>query len=176
MTWGKTKMNYNPAKRSFPPWQRHPLKELLKQHLKTLIPLSSIQNEIHVFSWSCATWVRKFLSTKDCFVGSTLTGHQQTDLCYPDEVGDDSCSLWGGWLAEHHELNPLWNAVEEGDETLQDGVVHGAAVHHKAVVVLKLNKGGSVCHLHTSIFILWTLPSQILKYILTLKSNPHRTG
>lgn len=77
------------------------------------------------------------------FVGITLTGHQQTDLCYSDEVGDDSCPLWGSWLAEHHELDPLRDAVEEGDETLQDGVVHSAAVHHKAVVVLKLNEGGS---------------------------------
>lgn len=53
-------------------------------------------------------------------------------------MGDDNSSLRGGGLAEHHELDPLGDAVEESDETLQDGVVHRAAVHHKAVVVLKL--------------------------------------
>lgn len=53
-------------------------------------------------------------------------------------MGDDGRSLWGSGLAEHHELDPLGDTVEKGDKTLQDGVVHGAAVHHKAVVVLKL--------------------------------------
>lgn len=56
-------------------------------------------------------------------------------------MGDDGSSLRGGGLAEHHELDPLGDAVEKGDKTLQDGVIHRAAVHHKAVVVLKL-KGG----------------------------------
>lgn len=59
-------------------------------------------------------------------------------------MGDDGRSLWGGRLAEHHELDPLGDAVEEGDETLQDGVIHCAAVHYKAVVVLKLQEGRSV--------------------------------
>lgn len=53
-------------------------------------------------------------------------------------MGDDGSSLRGSGLAEHHELDPLRDAVEESDETLQDGVVHGAAMHHKAVVVLEL--------------------------------------
>lgn len=53
-------------------------------------------------------------------------------------MGDDDSSLRGGGLAEHHELDPLRDAVEESDETLQDGVVHRAAVRHKAVVVLEL--------------------------------------
>lgn len=53
-------------------------------------------------------------------------------------MGDDISSLRGGGFAEHHELDPLGDAVEERDETLQDGVIHRAAVHHKAVVVLKL--------------------------------------
>lgn len=69
---------------------------------------------------------------------------QQTDLCHSDEVGDDGCSLRGGWLAEHHELDPLGDAVEKGDEAFQDGVIHCAAVHHKAVVVLKLKEGRSI--------------------------------
>lgn len=56
-------------------------------------------------------------------------------------MGDDGSSLWGGGLAEHHELDPLGDAVEESDETLQDGIVHRAAMHHKAVVVLKLKRG-----------------------------------
>lgn len=64
-----------------------------------------------------------------------------TDLRHPDEMGDDDSSLRGGGLAEHHELDPLGDAVEESDETLQDGVVHRAAMHHKAVVVLKLKRG-----------------------------------
>lgn len=68
-----------------------------------------------------------------------------TNLCHPDEMGDDSCSLLGGGLAEHHELDPLGDAVEERDEALQDGVVHRAAVHHEAVVVLKLSKEAG-CH------------------------------
>lgn len=55
-------------------------------------------------------------------------------------MGDDGRSLWGGGLAEYHELDPLGDAVEKGDKTLQDGVVHCAAVHHKAVVVLKLKR------------------------------------
>lgn len=53
-------------------------------------------------------------------------------------MGDDVGPLRGGGLAEHHELDPLGDAVEERDEALQDGVIHRAAVHHKAVVVLKL--------------------------------------
>lgn len=63
-----------------------------------------------------------------------------TDLCHPDEVGDDGRSLRSRRLAEHHELDPLGDAVKERDETLQDGVIHGAAVHHEAVVVLKLKE------------------------------------
>lgn len=53
-------------------------------------------------------------------------------------MGDDSGSLRGGGLAENHELDPLGDAIKERDEALQYGVIHGAAVHHKAVVVLKL--------------------------------------
>ena len=62
-------------------------------------------------------------------------------LGHPDEVRYDSGPLGRGGLAEHHELDPLGHAVEEGDEALQHGVVHGAAVHHKAVVVLELQGG-----------------------------------
>lgn len=69
---------------------------------------------------------------------------QQTYLCHSDEVGDDGGSLRGGGLAEHHKLDPLGDAVEERDETLQDGVIHRAAMHHKAVVVLKLKGGKGV--------------------------------
>lgn len=57
---------------------------------------------------------------------------------------DDGGSLGGGGLAEHHELDPLGDAVEKGDEALQDGVIHGAAVHHKAVVVLELKRRRSI--------------------------------
>lgn len=63
-----------------------------------------------------------------------------TDLCHPDEVGDDGRSLRRRRLAEHHELDPLGDAVEKRDESLQDGVIHCAAVHHEAVVVLKLKE------------------------------------
>ncbi len=59
-------------------------------------------------------------------------------------MGDDSSSLRGRGLAEYHELDPLGDAVEEGDEALQDGVIHCAAVHHEAVVVLKLKEGRGV--------------------------------
>lgn len=55
-------------------------------------------------------------------------------------MGDDSSSLRSCWLAEHHKLDPLGDAIEKGDEALQDGVIHCAAVHHKAVVVLKLKE------------------------------------
>lgn len=54
-------------------------------------------------------------------------------MCY------DGSTLLGRGLAEHHELDPLRDAVEEHDEALQDGVIHGAAVSHEAVIVLKLN-------------------------------------
>lgn len=67
-------------------------------------------------------------------------------------MGYDGSSLWGGGLAEHHELDPLGDAVEKGDETLQDGVIHCAAVHHKAVVVLKLKREGRIGEKHSSIF------------------------
>lgn len=53
---------------------------------------------------------------------------------------DDGGSLRRGRLAEHHELDPLGDAVKEGDEALQDGVIHRAAVHDEAMVVLKLRK------------------------------------
>lgn len=65
-----------------------------------------------------------------------------TDLCHSDEMGNDSGPLRRRGLAEHHELYPLRNAVEERDEALQDRVVHGAAMHHKAVVVLELGGQG----------------------------------
>lgn len=59
-------------------------------------------------------------------------------------MGDDGGSLRGGGLAEHHKLDPLGDTVEECDESLQDGVIHCAAMHHKAVVVLKLQAGKGV--------------------------------
>ena len=59
-------------------------------------------------------------------------------------MGDDSGSLLGGGLAEHHKLDPLGNAVKERDEALQDGVIYRAAMHHKAVVVLKLKRRSGV--------------------------------
>lgn len=61
-------------------------------------------------------------------------------------MGDDSGSLRGRRLAEHHELDPLGDAVEEGDETLQDWVIHCAAVHHEAVVVLKLQEASVILY------------------------------
>lgn len=61
-----------------------------------------------------------------------------TDLCDPDEVGDDCSPLGGGGLAEHHQLDPLRHTIEECDEALQDGVVYCAAMHHKTVVALEL--------------------------------------
>lgn len=58
-----------------------------------------------------------------------------------DEVRDDQGPLWGRGLAENHELHPLGDTVEEGDESLQDRVVHGAAVSHETVIVLELGAG-----------------------------------
>lgn len=63
-------------------------------------------------------------------------------LCHMDEVGDDQGALGGGGLAKDHELHPLGDAVEQGDETLQHGVVHSAAMSHKTVIVLELGEGG----------------------------------
>lgn len=65
---------------------------------------------------------------------------RHTHLCHSNEVGDDGGPLRSGGLAEHHQLNPLGDAVEERDETLQYGVIHRAAMHHKAVIVLKLRE------------------------------------
>lgn len=62
-------------------------------------------------------------------------------LCHVDEVRDDQGPLWGRGLAENHELHPLGDTVEEGDESLQDRVVHGAAVSHETVIVLELESG-----------------------------------
>lgn len=67
-------------------------------------------------------------------------------------MGDDGGSLRGRRLAEHHELDPLGDTVEEGDETLQDWVIHRAAVHHEAVVVLKLKEASVIL---TSLFEYW---------------------
>lgn len=61
-------------------------------------------------------------------------------LCHMDEVGDDQGTLGGGGLAKDHELNPLGDAVEQGDEPLQHGVVHGAAMSHKTVIILELGE------------------------------------
>jgi hypothetical protein len=58
------------------------------------------------------------------------------------EVRDDQRPLRGCGLAEDHELDPLRDTVEEGDESLQDRVVYGAAMSHKAVVVLELGTSG----------------------------------
>lgn len=55
------------------------------------------------------------------------------------EVCYDGSALLGRGLAEHHKLDPLRDAIEEHDEALQDGVIHRAAVSHKAVIVLELN-------------------------------------
>lgn len=62
-------------------------------------------------------------------------------LCHMDEVRDDQGPLWGCGLAENHELHPLRDTIEKGDESLQDGVVHSAAVGHETVVVLELGGG-----------------------------------
>lgn len=59
-------------------------------------------------------------------------------LSHHDKAGDDLGPLLSRVLAENHELHPLGDAVEEGDEALQNGVVHRAAVHDKTVVILEL--------------------------------------
>jgi hypothetical protein len=59
-------------------------------------------------------------------------------LCHMDEVCDDQCPLRGCGLAENHELHPLGDAVEEGDESFQDRVVHRTAMSHETVIVLEL--------------------------------------
>lgn len=63
-------------------------------------------------------------------------------LCHMHEVCDDQCPLRGCGFAEDHELDPLRDAVEEGDESLQDRIVYSAAMSHKAVIVLELGIGG----------------------------------
>lgn len=59
-----------------------------------------------------------------------------------DEVCDDHCPLRGCGLAENHQLHPLRDTVEEGDESLQDRVVHCAAMSHETVIVLELGAQG----------------------------------
>lgn len=55
------------------------------------------------------------------------------------EVSDDSSSLLGGGFTEHHQLDPLRDAVEKRYEPLQDGIIHRTAVPHKTMVILKLD-------------------------------------
>lgn len=74
--------------------------------------------------------------------GREGTGKGQ-DLCHVDEVCDDQGPLGSGGLAEDHELDPLRDTVEKGDESLQHRVVHGAAVSHKTVIVLELGAGAA---------------------------------
>lgn len=62
-------------------------------------------------------------------------------LSHVDKVRDDQRPLRGRGLAEDHQLHPLRDTVEEGDESLQDRVVHGAAVSHETVIVLELGAG-----------------------------------
>lgn len=62
-------------------------------------------------------------------------------LCHVDKVRDDQGTLRGRGLAEDHELHPLGDTVEKGDEPLQDRVVHRAAMSHKTVIVLELGVG-----------------------------------
>lgn len=68
------------------------------------------------------------------------------NLGHFDEVSDDCSSLLSCRLTQNHDLDPLRNAVKEGNETLQNGIIHRAAVHHKTVVVLELKPiGHSQC-------------------------------
>lgn len=90
---------------------------------------------------SASTWILNPTAPSN-----SVLNPPQTDLCHSDEVGDDGGPLRGSGLAEHHELDPLGDTVEKGDETLQDWVFHCAAVHHKAVVVLKLKEESSITH------------------------------
>lgn len=71
-------------------------------------------------------------------IGGWGEGGVGQHLCHVDEVCDDQGPLRGCGLAENHELNPLRDTVEEGDESFQDRVVHGAAMSHETVIVLEL--------------------------------------
>lgn len=52
-----------------------------------------------------------------------------THLSHLDELDEDFGSeLWGG-AAENHELNPLGDAVTEGNGPLHGGVLLHAAIH-----------------------------------------------
>lgn len=75
-------------------------------------------------------------------LGGVSRGQEDRHLCHVDEVCDDQGPLWGCGLAENHELHPLRDTIEQGDESLQNGVVHSAAVGHKTVVVLELGGRG----------------------------------
>lgn len=81
-------------------------------------------------------------------------------LCHMHEVCDDQRPLCGCGFAEDHELDPLRDAVEEGDESLQDRIVYSAAMSHKAVIVLELGTGrvGLSALLASPITALFTLP------------------
>lgn len=75
--------------------------------------------------------------------GAGQDGHGESGhLCHMHEVCDDQRPLRGCGLAEDHELDPLRDTVEEGDESLQNRIVYSAAMSHKAVIVLELGTGG----------------------------------
>ncbi|TNN58338.1 hypothetical protein EYF80_031460 [Liparis tanakae] len=51
-----------------------------------------------------------------------------------DVFADNLCPGLRRQLAEHHELHPLRDSVEQSDGALQSRVVHQAAVDHVALV------------------------------------------
>lgn len=62
-------------------------------------------------------------------------------LCYlshMDVFGDDFCTGLRCEFAEHHQLDPLRDTVEQSNGPLQSWVVHKAAVDHIALVISEL--------------------------------------
>ena len=55
-----------------------------------------------------------------------------------NELDDDLRALRGRRLAEHHTLDPLRQAVEESDGSLQARVVHQRALHRVLLEVAEL--------------------------------------
>lgn len=55
-----------------------------------------------------------------------------------DVFGDHFCAGLRGEFAEHHQLDPLWHAVEQSDGSLQSWVVYKAAMDDVALVISEL--------------------------------------
>ena len=79
-----------------------------------------------------ATAVAVSMVTTTCY--HVATAH----LGDVNELDDDLRALRGRRLAEHHTLDPLRQAVEESDGSLQARVVHQRALHRVLLEVAEL--------------------------------------